>query len=403
MRPYLPWLLFAAVLLIAPLLWRSELGVSLLAQIGIAIIACLAYNILLGQGGMLSFGHAMYSGIAAFAVLHVLGQWPVPVSLLPLVGGLAGLGAAAVFGFITTRRAGTALAMITLGLGELVSAGAPMWPAFFGGEAGISGNRVVGSPVLGFITFGPQIQVYYLVAAYTLVCTGAMYAFTRTPLGRMLNAVRDNPERAEFIGYSARRVRYFSFLISGFFAGVAGGLSALNFEIATAEALGAARSGALLLFVYLGGAADFFGPIVGAVMMVLSQVLLSELTKAWLLYLGLAFMGMVIYAPHGVAGALMALWRVMRAGRLMQVLPGLALVSVAALPLLAGSTALVEMVYQRQLDDASGTALRHLGVALDTGQASSWLGALALAAAGGWLLSLARKRLARAWREAARS
>ena len=402
MRRWLPWIAFALTLLIAPMLWRSELGVSLLAQIGIAIIACLAYNILLGQGGMLSFGHAMYSGVAAFAALHVLGSWPVPVSLLPLVGGLAGLAAAAVFGFITTRRAGTALAMITLGLGELVSAGAPMWPAFFGGEAGISGNRVVGAPVLG-ISFGPQIQVYYLAALYCFVCTAAMYAFTRTPLGRMLNAVRDNPERAEFIGYSARRVRYLSFLISGFFAGVAGGLSALNFEIATGEALGAARSGALLLFVYLGGAADFFGPIIGAVMMVLSQVLLSELTKAWLLYLGLAFMLMVIYAPHGVAGALMALWRVARAGRLMQVLPALTLVGMAVLPLLAGSTALVEMVYQRQLDDASGTALRHLGVALDTGQASSWLGALALAMAGGWLLSLARKRFARAWHEAARS
>ncbi len=402
MRRWLPWIAFALTLLIAPMLWRSELGVSLLAQIGIAIIACLAYNILLGQGGMLSFGHAMYSGVAAFAALHVLGSWPVPVSLLPLVGGLAGLAAAAVFGFITTRRAGTALAMITLGLGELVSAGAPMWPAFFGGEAGISGNRVVGAPVLG-ISFGPQIQVYYLAALYCFVCTAAMYAFTRTPLGRMLNAVRDNPERAEFIGYSARRVRYLSFLISGFFAGVAGGLSALNFEIATGEALGAARSGALLLFVYLGGAADFLGPIIGAVMMVLSQVLLSELTKAWLLYLGLAFMLMVIYAPHGVAGALMALWRVARAGRLMQVLPALTLVGMAVLPLLAGSTALVEMVYQRQLDDASGTALRHLGVALDTGQASSWLGALALAMAGGWLLSLARKRFARAWHEAARS
>ena len=402
MRRWLPWIAFALTLLIAPMLWRSELGVSLLAQIGIAIIACLAYNILLGQGGMLSFGHAMYSGVAAFAALHVLGSWPVPVSLLPLVGGLAGLAAAAVFGFITTRRAGTALAMITLGLGELVSAGAPMWPAFFGGEAGISGNRVVGAPVLG-ISFGPQIQVYYLAALYCFVCTAAMYAFTRTPLGRMLNAVRDNPERAEFIGYSARRVRYLSFLISGFFAGVAGGLSALNFEIATGEALGAARSGALLLFVYLGGAADFLGPIIGAVMMVLSQLLLSELTKAWLLYLGLAFMLMVIYAPHGVAGALMALWRVARAGRLMQVLPALTLVGMAVLPLLAGSTALVEMVYQRQLDDASGTALRHLGVALDTGQASSWLGALALAMAGGWLLSLARKRFARAWHEAARS
>ena len=119
------------------------------------------------------------------------------------------------------------------------------------------------------ITFGPQIQVYYLLAVYTFVCTAAMFAFTRTPLGRMLNAVRDNPERVEFIGYSTQRVRYLSFIIAGFFAGIAGGMYALNFEIATAEVVGAGRSGAYLLFTFLGGATFFFGPIIGAVLMVL--------------------------------------------------------------------------------------------------------------------------------------
>ena len=114
-----------------------------------------------------------------------------------------------------------------------------MIPEFFGGEGGISANRTAGKALLG-ITFGPQIQVYYLIAIYAFVCTVAMYAFTRTPLGRMLNAVRDNPERVEFIGYSTQRVRYFSFVIAGFFAGVAGGMYAINFEIATAEVVGTA-------------------------------------------------------------------------------------------------------------------------------------------------------------------
>ena len=91
-------------------------------------------------------------------------------------------------------------------------------PEFFGGEGGIAVNRTAGPPVLG-ITFGPQIQVYYLIAIYTFFCTAAMFAFTRTPLGRVLNAVRDNPERVEFIGYSTQRVRYLSFIIAGFFAG----------------------------------------------------------------------------------------------------------------------------------------------------------------------------------------
>src|SRR6185295_3273867 len=144
----------------------------------------------------------------------------------------------------------------------------------------------VGTPVAG-ISFGPQIQVYYLIAVYCFISTAAMYALTRTPLGRMLNAVRDNPERVEFVGYSTQRVRFLAFMVSGFFAGIAGGLGALNFEIVTAEVVSAGRSGAYLLFVFLGGATFFFGPIIGAALMIIALVLLSELTKAWLLYLGL--------------------------------------------------------------------------------------------------------------------
>src|SRR5256885_2366346 len=146
------------------------------------------------------------------------------------------------------------------------------------------------------------MEVYYLIAAYCFICTAAMFAFTGTPLGRMLNAVRDNPERVEFVGYNTQRVRYFSFIIAGFFAGVGGGLAAINFEIITAmDSVSVMRSGSYLLFTFLGGATFFFGPIIGAVLLVLASVLLSELTKAWLLYLGLVFLLMVMYAPGGVA------------------------------------------------------------------------------------------------------
>jgi branched-chain amino acid transport system permease protein len=262
-RDLIVWVVFALVLAVAPLIFSGGLAITMLSQIGIAIVACLSYNMLLGQGGMLSFGHAVYTGLASFVAIHALkaiggGTLPLPVSLVPLVGGFAGLGFAILLGFVTTKKSGTTFAMITLGLGELVWAMSLMIPEFFGGEAGVAANRVVGKPVMG-ISFGPQIQVYYLLAVYTIVCTAAMYAFTRTPLGRMLNAVRDNPERVEFIGYSTQRVRYIAFIISGFFAGIAGGMYALNFEIATAEVVGAARSGAYLFFTFLGGATFFFG------------------------------------------------------------------------------------------------------------------------------------------------
>jgi branched-chain amino acid transport system permease protein len=344
----------------------------------------------------------VYTGLATFVCIHVLNRvatgLPIPVSLIPLVGGIAGVAFAVVLGFVTTKKAGTTFAMITLGIGELVFSMSLMIPEFFGGEAGVQANRVVGKGVMG-ITFGPQIQVYYLLAVYTLVCTAAMFAFTQTPLGRMLNAVRDNPERVEFIGYSTQRVRYLAFMLSGFFAGVAGGMYALNFEIATAEVVGAGRSGAYLLFTFLGGATFFFGPIIGAVLMVIASVLLSEFTKAWLLYLGLVFLFMVMYAPGGIASLLMLNLRVAAHGQLRRLLPWYAGLAAATLVMLAGAAAMVEMVYHMQLNAALGPKLVFLHVPLDASSAASWGGAALLTLAGLAAFELTRRRFARRWGE----
>jgi branched-chain amino acid transport system permease protein len=395
------WGGFALALLLAPFAVSGGLALSILSQIGIAIVACLSYNMLLGQGGMLSFGHAVYTGLASFVAIHALNQvgqgvLPVPVSLIPLVGGLAGAGFAIVLGFVTTRKAGTPFAMITLGIAELVFAMALMVPEFFGGEGGVSGNRTAGKPFMG-ITFGPPIQVYYLLAAYAFVCTAAMFAFTRTPLGRMLNAVRDNPERVEFVGYSTQRVRYLAFIMAGFFAGVSGGMYALQFEIATAEVVGAARSGAYLLFTFLGGATFFFGPIIGAVLMVLAGVLLSEITKAWLLYLGLIFLLMVMYAPGGVASLIMMNLRVAAYGRLRELLPTYAGLGGALLVVLLGAGAVVEMVYHLQLNDTAGPDLSYLGLQVSVRSALHWAAAWSVLAAGVILLEWVRRPFARRW------
>ena len=400
-RDWIVWLVFALLLAVAPLVWRSSFAQTMLSQIGIAIIACLAYNMLLGQGGMLSFGHAVYSGLGSFIAIHAMnlaagGKLPVPVSVIPLVGGAAGLFFAAILGYVTTKKSGTTFAMITLGIGELVASMSLMIPEFFGGEGGVSGNRVYGHPVLG-INFGPQIQIYYLIAVYCFISTAAMYALTRTPLGRMLNAVRDNPERVEFIGYSTQHVRYLAFMISGFFAGIAGGLGALNFEIVTAEVVGAARSGAYLLFVFLGGATFFFGPIIGAVLLVIALVLLSELTKAWLLYLGIVFLIMVMYAPGGLASLLMMNLRVAAFGKLHRLWRHYVPLAIAGLIALAGAAAMIEMVYHLQLSQALGPEMQFLGLTLDATGATSWLGALVVFAVGVGLFEWVRRGFGREW------
>ncbi|WP_310460799.1 branched-chain amino acid ABC transporter permease [Sphaerotilus sp.] len=398
---WLIWGGFALILLVAPKLWTSGFALTMLSQMGVAIIICLSYNMLLGQGGMLSFGHAVYAGLGSYLAIHALNQvgagtLGLPVSLVPLAGGLGGLAFAVLLGYVSTKKAGTTFAMITMGVGELVWSMSLMVPEFFGGEGGVSSNRVVGQPVMG-ITFGPQVQLYYLIAVYCFVCTALMYAFTRTPLGRMLNAVRDNPERVEFIGYSTQRIRYIAFMIAGFFAGVGGGLGALNFEIVTAEVVGAHRSGAYLLFVFLGGATFFFGPILGAILMVIALVLLSELTTAWLLYLGLAFLFMVMYAPGGLASLIMMNLRVAAFGKLRQLWTAyLGLFGTGAAALI-GIGAMVEMVYHRQLNAALGPKLRYLGATLDTESVNTWVGAVFVMLVGIGLFELTRREFSRQW------
>jgi branched-chain amino acid transport system permease protein len=395
------WGGYALVLLLAPLVFSSSLGVSMLSQIGIAIVACLSYNILLGQGGMLSFGHAVYTGLATFVSIHAMlgiasGAFPVPMSLIPVVGGLAGAFFAVLLGYVTTKKAGTPFAMITLGIGELVAAMVLMIPEFFGGEGGVSANRQVGKPFLG-ITFGPPIQVYYLIAVYTFLCTAGMFAFTRTPLGRMLNAVRDNPERVEFIGYSTQRVRYLSFIIAGFFAGVAGGMYALNFEIATAEVVGGARSGIYLFFTFLGGATFFFGPIIGAVLMVVAFTLLSELTRGWPLYLGLVFILMVMFAPGGIASLIMMNVRLAAHHKLARVAVWYPALLATGLVMLLGAAMLIELFYQLQLGAGNETHTSVIGIGLDTQSAASWIGGVAVLAVGAALFEWVRRRYGRVW------
>ncbi|HET7795791.1 MAG TPA: branched-chain amino acid ABC transporter permease [Rhizobacter sp.] len=395
------WGGFALLLILAPLIFTSSLALTVLSQMGYMIIICLSYNLLLGQGGMLSFGHAVYTGLGAFLAIHALnlvgaGKLPIPVSLVPVVGGLAGAAVAALLGWVTTKKAANTFAMITLGVGELVFAMSLMFPEFFGGEGGISANRVAGKPLFG-ITFGPQIQVYYLIAVYCFICTGLMFMLTRTPLGRMLNAVRDNPERVEFVGYNTQVVRYIAFIIAGFFAGIGGGLTALNFEIVTAESVSAARSGGYLLFTFLGGALFFFGPIIGAILSVLAFVLLSELTKAWLLYLGVIFLIMVMFAPGGISSLVMMNLRVAAFGKLRRLLLSYIGLALTTAVWLAGISAVIEMVYHMQFEAGTGDEVRFLGRMLNVQDLNTWLAAFGVFVVGLGLFELVRRRFKYQW------
>lgn len=380
---YLVWGGFALVLLAAPLIFTKGASLSILSQIGTLMIFGLSYNMLLGQGGMLSFGHAVYSGLGAFFAIHAMNSVGIgahiPTTLIPLVGGVAGMAFGILFGYVTTKKSGTTFAMITLGLVELVFASSLMFPGFFGGEGGITTNRVRGEPLLG-LTYGPQIQVYYLIAFWLFISTIAMFAFTQTPLGRMVNAVRDNPERVEFIGYDTQWVRYLTLILSAFFAGIAGALGAINFEIVSAENVSAVRSGAILLFVFIGGIGFFFGPLLGAVVGVFFSVMLSDFTPAWQLYLGLFFILLVRYAPAGLASLILMLLRVSSHGYLGRIWKPLLAVSAVALAGLIGMVLGIEMLYHITLEGANGSVMTRLGHEIDTKTAGPWLVVAALVA-----------------------
>ena len=400
---WLVWGLAVLIFALAPLVFRSGFAITLLSQMGILIVFALSFNMIFGQGGMLSFGHAVYSGLGAFFAIHAMnwigaGTLPLPISLLPLVGGFFGALFGVIFGYVTTKKAGTPFAMITLGLGEMVFAASLMFPGFFGGEGGISSNRVVGEPFLG-ITYGPAIQVYYLIAVWCLVSMVAMFAFSHTPLGRISNAVRDNPERAEFIGYNTQRVRYLVLIVSAFFAGISGGLAAINFEIVTAENVSAVRSGGVLLAAFIGGAMFFFGPIIGSVIFVLFAVALSEWTKAWQFYLGVFFVLMVMYAPGGVASLILMNLRVAKYklfGRLRDAYAGVLLTGAV---LLVGIILVVEMSYHLTLNFAAGSRTSIFGFGVDGADPAFWAVTLSILVAGAASFEAMRREFARKWGE----
>lgn len=300
-RGFAPWAALLLLLAVPPFVWPQSWLLAYLAQTATMIVFALSYNLLLGETGLLSFGHAAYSGLGALLAAQMFNRLGVPLVLLPLVGGLGGALCGVLFGAISTRRAGTAFAMITLGLGELVAAAAWTLPDWFGGEAGVAIDRASGAHWGGW-SFGPAREAYALIAVWCVLACAAIFALSRTPFMRLANAVRDNPVRAAAIGCYPRRIRFGVVVASAFFAGIAGTLALINVELVSTESVGMMRSGAVLIATVIGGTSVFFGPVAGAVVLTFFSVAVASVTRAWLFYLGLFFIVVVVLSPDGLAG-----------------------------------------------------------------------------------------------------
>ncbi|QOL81753.1 branched-chain amino acid ABC transporter permease [Pseudooceanicola spongiae] len=392
----LPMILFALALAVIPLFGPSRTTLTLMNHMGINIVFALSFNMLLGRAGMLSFGHAVYLGLGGYFCVHVMnwiaagsGIWgAVPVFSMPAFGFAAGALAGAVIGWPSCRRAGTPFAMISLGVAELVAAAGFMFDSLFGGEMGISADRMGGHEFLG-LTLGPLEDVYWYIAFWTFVGVVGMYAFTRTPLGKLSEATRDNPERVEFVGYNPQRVRYLVFIFAGAFAGLAGGMSAVQDEIFTPENLSLVPSGAILIAAYVGGIRYFTGPIMGAIVMTYMGSNLSDYTAGWLLYLGLMFVGVVMFVPDGIAGVVYGTWDIISGGKFREVAGSWA-IRLLGLALMAVSTiTLVEVAFR--WSDGYGEVFEPFGLALHHGSLLTWIVVVVPFALGALLLRQAAR------------
>ncbi len=399
----IPWIIGAVALLILPFIFTGGGSITIMNQIGITIVLAMSYNMLLGQGGMLSFGHAVYMGIGGFVAVHVMNiveneyLW-LPLPFLPLVGGLVGLGFATIIGSFSTRKAGTVFAMISLGIGELIAACCIIITVFFGGEEGISGDRTMAPPTFG-IEFITQKEVYFLIAFWVLLSTFCMYLFTQTPVGKMANAVRDNPERAEFVGYNMRWVRFVSFCAAGFFAGVSGALFAINYEILTEQNLNLNMSFQVLLATYIGGVGFFLGPIFGAILFTLLQTVIGLQTDLWALYTGIVFILMVMFLPTGLTGLFAMHIIPIQLGRFGMLIRPYSKIFVPGLAFVLGAIALIELVnHVRHHGEEQFMTL--FWIEFDTTSFVPWGLFILLTVFGFFFARIFAKEVAEAWGEA---
>ena len=396
------WLGAILLALILPKIFDSRFSLSMFNQMGIAVIFALSFNMLLGQGGLLSFGHAVFYGLGGFGAIHVMsmvnaGELSLYTELLPLAGGLFSAIIGFILGFISTRRAAVPFALITMGIGELLVASSLLLPSFFGGEEGIAGDRMTGISLAPF-EYGQSIEVYYLILFWMFISVAAMYLLTKTPLGQMANAVRDNHQRAQFIGYDPHKVRTLQFTLAAFFAGIAGGLFAINYEMVTAENLGSLPSADILMMTVIGGITYFFGPILGAIFITFLQLVVSSITHAWLLYFGLLFVLMVMWAPDGLAGLIMRHKPIWRAKRMRKILPSYGLALVPGLVMFLGVIVLVEIMFHISLSIDPEAPLSVMGVSFQAQAFLPWTLGFALSGIGFFLFRIAGRKVTQAWK-----
>ena len=286
-----------ALLVLAPLVVYP---VFMMKVMCFALFAC-AFNLLIGFGGLLSFGHAMFLGAAGYASAHAAKVWGFTPELAILFGTAVALGLGAVAGLLAIRRQGIYFAMITLALAQMIYFVA-LQAKFTGGEDGI--QSVPRGRLFGIIDLTQPMAMYAFVTVVFLAGFILVWRVVHSPFGQVLKAIRENENRAVSLGYDADRYKLVAFVISGGIAGLAGATKAIVFQLASLTDVHWTMSGEVVLMTLLGGLGTIFGPVVGAAIIITMQNYLAQL-GAWVTVVqGVIFVICVLAFRRGVIGEL---------------------------------------------------------------------------------------------------
>jgi branched-chain amino acid transport system ATP-binding protein len=295
-------LLVAAVglLILPPLLLALGLTVTSATEVVVFAMACMALNILVGHTGLVSFGHGAWFGLAAYAAALIQRDL-MPNSLLgPMLLSLVVVAVTATaFGFLILRRRGVYFSLLTLALAAMLYSVAFRWTDVTGGENGIGG--ITRPPLLGF-NLEANDTYYWFIALIAFVVLVLLWKFHRSAVGAVLVAVRENEQRARFLGYPTNRYKLLAFVLSATITGLAGILLLYKNRMTSADPISVAFSGELLAMVVIGGMRSFLGPALGALFFILFREFLGIYTENWLFWFGLVFVSFVIFSPTGLIG-----------------------------------------------------------------------------------------------------
>jgi branched-chain amino acid transport system permease protein len=303
-HPVLRWAPLLLLLLVP--LFTGRFYQYLLTQIFIASLMAIAFNLLLGTTGLLSFGQAAFFGVGAYTVGLLLtkgGFGTLPALLLaPVAAGAA----AGVIGFFCVRLSGVHFAMLTLAFGQLIFTVAFKWYGLTGGDNGIQGIPVRLIPLggLGSLDLGSNQAMYYFVLVVVGLSVELLRRFRSSPFGATLKAIRENGQRASFLGVNIKLYQWTAFVVAGAFTGLAGGLFAMMEKAISPEIIHWSKSAEPVFMTIIGGIYTFAGPTVGAVVYVILNSYLVAWTEKWALVLGLVLLTLVLLLPGGVVGFL---------------------------------------------------------------------------------------------------